>query len=104
MASSHQKGHLVACHRGPVEREGAEGGSVLVHGPSPALPSASSRNDPFEEGAGGSAQTEGQSVNHERAASCGSQGNGCGGNSDHLTQLSCEGSLVHSTTPSLSDA
>ena len=81
-------------------------GSVLEHGPSRALPCASSRSDPLEEGEERNAQTEGQSMNHETAASWGSQRNGHGSNNDQvrLVELSSEGSPVHPRAPSLCDA
>ena len=82
-------------------------GSVLEHGLSLALPCASSRSDPLEEeGEERNAQTEGQSMDHETAASWGSQRNGLGSNNDqvHLVQLSSEGSPVHPRAPSLCDA
>ncbi len=104
-ASGHQKGHLAACRRGPVE--GAEErGSVLEHGPSPVLPYASSRSGPSEEAAAGSAQMEGHSVDHETAASWGNLGSGHGSNSDLVLRvgLSSEGTRVPPTAPSPSDA
>ena len=107
-ASGHQKDHPAACRRGLVETEGAaKDGSVLEHGPSPALPCASSRSDPLEEGeVEGSAQTEGRSTDHETEASLGSQRAGHGSNSGqvHRAEPSCEGSPVHPKAPSLYDA
>ena len=106
MASGHRKGHLAAGHRGLVEREGAEGGSGLELGPSPALPCASSRSGPPEEGAAGSAQMEGQSTDHETEASWDGQGNGRGSSDGRARQaeLSSEGNRVPPTAPSLCDA
>ena len=106
MASGHRKGHLAAGRRGLVEREGAEGGSGLELGPSPALPCASSRSGPSEEGAAGSAQMEGQSMDHETEASWDGQGNGRGSSDDRVRQaeLSFEGNRVPPAAPSLCDA